>query len=125
MHFSYFSQFAFQIHVLMKIQDDVSPKTMCWAFNHQNKLEMAQGHISLSHLRLEKAHIYLRSYLSEVLGLVWDFLCIGAPTRISKNLTGSWYLGKNTGALTRICISISLKLLRIYIISFSCIIYHP
>jgi hypothetical protein len=45
MHFSYVSQFAFQIPVLMLIQEDVSPKQ---CVEHQNKIEMAQGHISLS-----------------------------------------------------------------------------
>jgi hypothetical protein len=41
------------------------------------------------HLRMEKAYGFLWSYSTEVLGLAWATLCVGAPTRISQNLV--WF----------------------------------
>jgi hypothetical protein len=38
------------------------------------------------HLRVEKARDSLRSYSIEVLGLTWASICVGAPTRISRDL---------------------------------------
>jgi hypothetical protein len=45
MHFSYVSQFAFQIPMLMLIQEDVSPK-QCVEHLITKKIEIAQCHIS-------------------------------------------------------------------------------
>jgi hypothetical protein len=42
------------------------------------------------HLRVEKARDSLRSYSTEVLALAWAFLCVGAPTRISRDLAWFW-----------------------------------
>jgi hypothetical protein len=33
---------------------------MCWALNHQNNIEMAQGHISLSGSRVDFAAMVVR-----------------------------------------------------------------
>jgi hypothetical protein len=42
------------------------------------------------HLRVEKAHSSIRSYSTVVLGLMWATLCIGASTRISRDLAWFW-----------------------------------
>lgn len=39
-----------------------------------------------NHLCVEKAHDYLRSYVTESLALAWATFCIGALTRISNKV---------------------------------------
>lgn len=38
------------------------------------------------HLRVEKVHDYLQSYLTGTLTFTWVTLCVEDPTRISKKL---------------------------------------
>jgi hypothetical protein len=50
---------------------------MCWTFNHQNLIEMAQGHIPLSHIkhdifrgcRENPSYFFLGALLSDLLSL--------------------------------------------------------
>jgi hypothetical protein len=48
------------LHLLLVWHNNIS-LTMCWTLNHQNIVEMAQGHISLSAISTAKASFNLNN----------------------------------------------------------------